>query len=44
VVVVVLYGCEALSLTLREGHKLRMFESRVPRRIFGLKGEEIVEV
>jgi hypothetical protein len=34
---VVLYGCEAWSLTLREEHRLRMFENRVLRRIFGPK-------
>jgi hypothetical protein len=33
---VVLYGCETLSLTLREEHRLRVFENRVLRRIFGL--------
>jgi hypothetical protein len=31
----VLYGCETLSLTLREEHRLRVFENRVLRRIFG---------
>jgi hypothetical protein len=30
----VLYGCETSSLTLREGHRLRVFENRVLRRIF----------
>jgi hypothetical protein len=34
---VVLYGCEAWSLTLREEHRLRVFENRVLRRMFGLK-------
>ena len=34
---VVLYGCETWSLTLKEEHRLRMFESRVLRRIFGPK-------
>jgi hypothetical protein len=34
---VVLYGCETWSLTVREGHKLRVFENRVLRRIFGPK-------
>jgi hypothetical protein len=29
---VVLYGCETWSLTLREEHKLRVFENRVLRR------------
>ena len=32
---VVLYGCETWSLTLREEHRLRLFENRVLRRIFG---------
>jgi hypothetical protein len=34
---VVLYGCETWSLTIREEHKLRVFENRVLRRIFGPK-------
>jgi hypothetical protein len=34
---VVLYGCETWSPTLREEHKLRVFENRVLRRIFGPK-------
>jgi hypothetical protein len=34
---VVLYGCETWSLTLREERKLRVFEIRVLRRIFGPK-------
>jgi hypothetical protein len=37
---VVLYGCETWSLTLREDHRLRVFESRVLRRIFGPKRDE----
>ena len=32
---VVLYGCETWLLTLREEHRLRVFENRVLRRIFG---------
>ena len=32
---VVLYGCETWSLTLREEHRLMVFENRVLRRIFG---------
>jgi hypothetical protein len=38
---VVLYGCETLSLTLREEHRLRVFENRVLRRIFGPKRDEV---
>jgi hypothetical protein len=30
----VLHGCETWSLTLREEHRLRVFENRVVRRIF----------
>jgi hypothetical protein len=32
---VVLYGCETWFLTLREEHKLKVFENKVLRRIFG---------
>jgi hypothetical protein len=38
---VVLYGCETWSLILREEHRLRMFENRVLRRIFGPKRDEL---
>jgi hypothetical protein len=37
---VVLYGCETWSLTLREEHRLKVFENRVLRRISGPKREE----
>jgi hypothetical protein len=37
---IVLYGCETCSLTLREEHRLRVFENRVLRRIFGPKRDE----
>jgi len=37
----VLYGCETWSLTLREERTLRVFESRVLRRIFGAKRDEV---
>jgi hypothetical protein len=36
-----LYGCETSSLTLREEQRLRVFENRVLRRIFGPKRNEI---
>jgi hypothetical protein len=39
---VVLYGCENLSLTLKEEHRLRVFENRVLRRIFGPKRDEVM--
>jgi len=38
---VVLSGCETLSLTLREERWLRVFDNRVPRRIFGSKRDEV---
>ena len=38
---VVLYGCETWSLTLREERRLRMFENRLLRRIFGPKRDEV---
>jgi hypothetical protein len=38
---VVLYGCETLSPMLKEEHRLRVFEKRVLRRIFGLKRDEV---
>ena len=38
---VVLYGCEAWSLTLREEKKLRVFENMVLRRIFGPRRDEV---
>ena len=37
---VVLYGCETWSLTLREECRLRVFENRILRRIFGPKRDE----
>jgi hypothetical protein len=39
---VVLYGCETCSLTLREEHRLRVFENRVLRRIFGPKRDDVM--
>jgi len=38
---VVLYGCETWLLTLREEHRLRVFENRVLRRIFEPKRDEV---
>jgi hypothetical protein len=37
----VLYGCETWCLTLREEHRLGVFENRVLRRIFGPKRDEV---
>jgi hypothetical protein len=39
---VILYGCETWFLTLREEHRLRVFENRVLRRKFGPKGDEVM--
>jgi hypothetical protein len=38
---VVLYGCETWSLTLKEEYRLRVFDYRVLRRIFGPKRDEV---
>ena len=38
---VVLYGCDTWSLTLKEERRLRVFENRVLRRIFGPKRDEV---
>jgi hypothetical protein len=38
---VVLYGCEAWSVVLREEHRLRVSENRILRRIFGPKRDEV---
>jgi hypothetical protein len=39
---VVLYGCETWSLTLREEHRLKVFENKVLWRIFGPKKNEVM--
>jgi hypothetical protein len=38
---VVLYGCETWSLTFREKRRLRVFENRVLRRLFGTKRDKV---
>jgi hypothetical protein len=38
---VVLYGCETWSFTLREEFRLRVFDNKVLRRIFGPKRDEV---
>jgi hypothetical protein len=40
----VLYGCETWSLTLRAEHRLRVFENKVLKRIFGPKRDEVMRV
>jgi hypothetical protein len=37
----ILYGCETWSLTLKEERRLRVFENRVLRRVFGPKRDEV---
>jgi hypothetical protein len=39
---VVSCGCETWSLTLREGHRVRVFENRVQRKIFGPQRDEVM--
>jgi hypothetical protein len=39
---VILYECKTWSLTLREEHRLRVFENKVLRRIFGPKRDEVM--
>jgi hypothetical protein len=41
VVLPVLYGCETWSLTLREECRLRVFQNRVLRRLFGPKRDKM---
>ncbi|KAJ4444133.1 hypothetical protein ANN_05922 [Periplaneta americana] len=38
---VVLYGCETWTLTLTEEQRLRVFENKVLRKIFGAKRDEV---
>jgi hypothetical protein len=40
---VVLYGCETRPLTSSGEHRLRVFENRVLKRIFGPKREEVAQ-
>jgi len=37
-----LYGCEMCPLTLREGHRLKVYKNRVCRNISGHKSEKII--
>jgi hypothetical protein len=41
IIVPVLYGCETWPVTLREVHRLRVFENRVLRRLFGPKRDGV---
>jgi hypothetical protein len=38
----VLYGCETWSLTLREEHRLRVFDNRMLRRIFAPERDGVI--
>jgi hypothetical protein len=40
---VVLYGCETWSLTLRDTRRLKVFEKRMLRKLFGPKRDEVTE-
>jgi hypothetical protein len=39
---IILYGCETWSITLREERRLRVFENRVLRRVFGPGRDEVI--
>jgi len=41
IILPVVYGCETWLLTLRDEHRLRVFENSMLRRIFGLKRDEV---
>jgi hypothetical protein len=41
IILLVVYGCETLFVILREEHRLKVFENRVLRRIFGCKRDEL---
>ena len=41
ILLMVLYGCETWSLTLREERRLRVFQNRVLRKVFGPKRDEV---
>jgi hypothetical protein len=41
ILIMVVHGCETLSLTLRRENRLKVYKNRVLRRIFGLRTEEM---
>jgi len=41
ILLVVLYGCENWSLALREEYRLRVFEKRMLRKIFGSRRDKV---
>jgi hypothetical protein len=44
ILLVILHGYETWSLTLREEHRLSVFENRVLGRMFGRKGVEAIQI
>jgi hypothetical protein len=42
ILLVVLYGCETWSVTIKEEHRLKVSENRELRRIFGLKRDIVI--
>jgi hypothetical protein len=44
IILPVMYGCETWSLTLRDELRLRVFENRVLRGIFGPKRDEVMRL
>jgi hypothetical protein len=42
ILLVVLYGCETWSLTLREEHRMRVLKNRVLRKILGSKRDDVM--
>jgi hypothetical protein len=44
IILPVLYGCETWSFILREERRLREFENRVLKRIFGPKRDEVTGI
>jgi hypothetical protein len=43
ILLVVLYGCENKSLAMKEEHRLRTFDKKVLKNIFGLKRGGVTE-
>jgi hypothetical protein len=41
---VVLYGCETFSVTIKQEHRLKLFEKRVLRKISGPKRVQVIGV
>ena len=41
IILLVVYGCQSWSFTLRKEHRPRVFDSRVMKKIFGPKRGEV---